>query len=88
MLLAQSTTKDYIRAEAERKLQSISKLFILQVIIPQVFFFFLKPHLKIYPQFLSVEPEKQTHVLEPIYILRALKEGKNMDVYSHVSTMM
>ena len=36
MLLAQSATKDYIRAE--HKLQSISKLFISQVIIPQVMF--------------------------------------------------
>ena len=34
MLLAQSTTKDYIRAE--HKLHSKSKLFIAQVIIPQV----------------------------------------------------
>ena len=32
-----STTKDYIRAE--HKLHSISKLFISQVIIPQVMFF-------------------------------------------------
>ena len=48
MLRAQSTTKDYIRAEhkldsiskfrAEHKLDSISKLFISQVIIPQVMF--------------------------------------------------
>ena len=37
MLWAQSTTKDYIRAE--HKLHSISKLFISQVIIPQVMFF-------------------------------------------------
>ena len=40
--LNQSSTKDYIRAE--HKLQSVSKLFISQVIIPQVvcvcFFFF------------------------------------------------
>ena len=36
-LYAQSATKDYIRAE--HKLQSISKLFISQVIIPQVMFF-------------------------------------------------
>ena len=36
MLWAQSTTKDYIRAE--HKLHSIAKLFILQVIIPQVMF--------------------------------------------------
>ena len=38
VLWAQSTTKDYIRAE--HKLHSISKLFISQVIIPQVMFFF------------------------------------------------
>ena len=37
MLWAQSTTKDYKRAK--HKLQSISKLFISQVIIPQVMFF-------------------------------------------------
>ena len=37
MLWAQSTTKDYIRAE--HKLHSISKLFISQVILPQVMFF-------------------------------------------------
>ena len=36
MLWAQSVTKDYIGAE--HKLQSISKLFSPQVIIPQVFF--------------------------------------------------
>ena len=35
MLSAQSTTEDYIRAE--HKLQSVSKLFILQIIIPQDF---------------------------------------------------
>ena len=34
MLSAQPTTKDYIRAE--HKLHSVSKLFISQVIIPQV----------------------------------------------------
>ena len=39
MLWAQSTTKNYIRAE--HKLQSISKLFIPQVIIPQVGLFFV-----------------------------------------------
>ena len=39
MLGAQSTTKDDIRAE--HKLHSISSLFISQVIIPEVFFFFL-----------------------------------------------
>ena len=38
VLWAQSTSKDYIRAE--NKLQSISKLVIPQVIIPQVLFFF------------------------------------------------
>ena len=38
MLWAQSTTKDYIRAE--HKLHSISKLFISQVVIPQVRCFF------------------------------------------------
>ena len=37
MLWDQSTTKDYITAEDE--LHSISKLFISQVIIPQVMFF-------------------------------------------------
>ena len=37
MLSAQSTTKDYIRAE--HNLHSISKFFISQVIIPQVMFF-------------------------------------------------
>ena len=36
MLCAQSTPRDYITAK--HKLQSISKLFIPQVIIPQVFF--------------------------------------------------
>ena len=36
MLWAQSTTKDYIRAE--HKLHSIFKLFISKVIIPQVMF--------------------------------------------------
>ena len=44
MLSVQSTTNDYIGAQ--HKLQSISKLFISQVIIPQVMFclvFFLKP---------------------------------------------
>ena len=39
------------------------------VIIPQVFF--LKPQLRFYPQFQNTKPEKQTHVLEPIYIPRA-----------------
>ena len=49
LLWAQSTTRDYIRAEhklhsidyirAEHKLHSISKFFISQVIIPQVMFF-------------------------------------------------
>ena len=39
LLWAQSTTKDYIRAE--HKLHSISKFFISQVIIPQILFFFL-----------------------------------------------
>ena len=38
MLWAQSTTKDYIRAE--HKLHPISKLFISQAIIPQVMSFF------------------------------------------------
>ena len=38
VLWAQSTKKDYIRAE--HKLHSISKLFISQVIIPQVMIFF------------------------------------------------
>ena len=38
MLSAQSTTKDYIKAE--HKLHSISKSFISQVTIPQVMFFF------------------------------------------------
>ena len=38
VLWAQSTTKDYIRAE--HKLHSVSHLFISQVMIPQVFFFF------------------------------------------------
>ena len=63
LLLAQSTTKDYIRAE--NKLQSLSKLFILQVIMPQVclfflflFSFFLKLRLKFYPQFRNANPEK------------------------------
>ena len=37
VLSAQSTTKDYIRAE--HKLQTTSKLFIPHVIIPQVMFF-------------------------------------------------
>ena len=37
MLLAQLTTKDYIRAE--HKLHSISKIFISQVIIPDVMVF-------------------------------------------------
>ena len=50
LVRAQSTIKDYIRVE--HKLQSISKLFIAQVIILQVFFFFfsfLKLQLKFYP---------------------------------------
>ena len=68
MLWAQSTTKDYTRAE--QKLQSISKLIIPQVIIPQVFF--LKPQFKFYPQFRNAKPEKRRHVLEPICILRVL----------------
>ena len=34
-----STSKDYIRAE--HKPHSVSKIFISQVMIPQVFFFFL-----------------------------------------------
>ena len=58
VLWAQSTTKDYIRAE--HKLQSISKLFIPQVIIPQVFFSSLKPQLKFYPQYRNAKLEKQT----------------------------
>ena len=46
------TTKDYIRAE--HKLQSISKLFISQIIIQQVFFFLLFLILPIYiPRALS-----------------------------------
>ena len=39
MLSAQSATKDFIRAE--HKLHTISKLFILQVILQQVMFFSL-----------------------------------------------
>ena len=41
MLLAQSTTKDYIRAE--HKLHSISKSFISQVTIPQIMWVFFLP---------------------------------------------
>ena len=63
--LNQSSTKDYIRAE--HKLQSVSNLFLPQVIIPQVFFS------KITAQILSTISERKTrktvaHVLEPIYI--------------------
>ena len=43
VLSAQSTTKDYTRAE--HKLHSISELFISQVIIPQVMFFLFLAYL-------------------------------------------
>ena len=39
------------------------------------FLFFLKPQLKFYPQFRNARPEKQTHVLEPVYIPQALNTG-------------
>ena len=67
---AQSTKKDYIRAE--NKFQSISSLFIPEVIIPQVSF------AKITTQILSTEskPRKTiAHALEPIKIPRALNIG-------------
>ena len=61
---------------AEHKLQSISKLFIPQVIISQVFFssFFLKAQVKFYPQFWDAN-QKNKHALQPIYIPRALNTG-------------
>ena len=72
MLWAQSATKDYIRTK--HKLQSISKLFIPQVIIPQVFL----P--QTIAQFLSTISERKTrktitHVLEPIYFLARTQHG-------------
>ena len=72
MLWAQSATKDYIRAE--HRLHSISKLFIPQVFTPQAFF----PQTT--AQILSTISERKTtktitHVLEPIYIPRALNTG-------------
>ena len=68
-LRAQSTTKDYIRAE--HKLKAISKLFIPQVILPQVFL------AQTTAQILFTILERITrstiaHVLEPIHISRAL----------------
>ena len=56
MLLAQSTTKDYVRAE--NKLQSISWFFIPQVTTSQVSFFF-KLQLKSYPQFFGGKKKKK-----------------------------
>ena len=79
MLWAQSTTKDYIGAED--KLQSISKLFIPQVIISQVFF------AQTTAQIMATTSERKTrknnnkktspitHDLVPSYIPRALNTG-------------
>ena len=74
VLSAQTTTKDYIRAE--HKLQSISNLFIANIVIPQVFS--PKLQLKFYPQLRNAKSEKQTHVLEPIYIPGAFNTGTCM----------
>ena len=57
MLWSQSATQVYTRAE--NKLQSISKLFIPQVITPQVSF--LKTELKFYPQFQNVNQENKNN---------------------------
>ena len=72
VLSAQSTTKDYIRAE--HKLQYISKLFIARVIVPQVCL------AQSTAQIISTISERRTrktiiHVLEPIYIPGALNTG-------------
>ena len=63
---------DYIRAE--NKVQPISKLFIPQVVIPQVSFS------QTTAQIMSTISERKlrktvTHVLEPIYIPRVLNTG-------------
>ena len=63
---------DYIRAEL--KIQYISIVFMLQVFTPQVFF------VQTTAQILSTISERKTrktikHVLEPIYIPRALNTG-------------
>ena len=73
MLYAQSTTKDYIRSE--NKLEFVSKLFIPQVITPQVFFFSQTTI-----QLLSTISERKTRktitlVLGPVYFLRSLSMG-------------
>ena len=72
VLWAQSTTKDYIRAK--NKLQSISKLFVPQVIIPQVSF--SRMTIQILSTIVECKPIKTiTCVLDPIYILLALNTG-------------
>ena len=68
-LWVQSTTTDYIRAE--NKLQSILKLFLPQVIIPQVSF--SQTTSQILSTISECKPRKTlTHVSEPIYIPWAL----------------
>ena len=57
-------TKDYSRAE--NKLQSISKLFIPQVVISHVPFF--KQQLRFYPQFRNANREKQQHMFRGLFI--------------------
>ena len=72
MLWAQSATKDYIRVE--HKLQSISRLFIPQVIITQVSF--SQTTTQILSTISEHKPRKTiTHVLESIHIPRALNTG-------------
>ena len=64
--------------QVENKLQSTSKLFIPQVIIPQLHkSLFFKPQLKFYPQFQNANLQKKTitHVFESIYNLQALNTG-------------
>ena len=63
---------DYIKAE--NKLQSIFYLFIPQVVIPQISF--PQTTTQIIPTIRNANPEKTiTHILEPIYISRALDMG-------------
>ena len=50
--------------------KSTSKLFILQVIISEVFLFFPKPQLKFYPQFENAKPEKRYCMFWSLFIFR------------------
>ena len=63
VLWAQSTTKDYIRAE--RELHSVSKISTSQVIIPQVMFFFWAYLYSACTQHGNLPPSAGRHMREP-----------------------